>query len=42
MPNQVIALLGRPVQENRPSSFDPRFYDPTDGRITIDGQDIRG
>ena len=43
MPNQVIALLG-PTGSGKSTIVNliPRFYDPTDGRITIDGQDIRG
>jgi ABC-type multidrug transport system fused ATPase/permease subunit len=43
MPNQVIALLG-PTGSGKSTIVNliPRFYDPTDGRVTIDGQDIRG
>ena len=42
-PNQVIALLG-PTGSGKTSVVNliPRFYDPTEGRITIDGTDIRG
>jgi len=42
-PDQVIALLG-PTGSGKSTIVNliPRFYDPTDGRITIDGQDIRG
>ena len=42
LPNQVIALLG-PTGSGKTSVVNliPRFYDPTTGRITIDGQDIR-
>jgi len=41
-PDQVIALLG-PTGSGKSSVVNliPRFYDPTDGQITIDGQDIR-
>ena len=40
-PNQVIALLG-PTGSGKSTivSLIPRFYDPTFGRITIDGEDI--
>jgi ATP-binding cassette subfamily B protein len=40
-PDQVIALLG-PTGSGKTSIVNliPRFYDPTAGRITIDGQDI--
>jgi ABC-type multidrug transport system fused ATPase/permease subunit len=43
MPDQVIALLG-PTGSGKSTIVNliPRFYDPTDGSITIDGQDIRG
>jgi ATP-binding cassette subfamily B protein len=42
LPDQVIALLG-PTGSGKSTIVNliPRFYDPTDGRITIDGQDIR-
>ena len=42
LPNQVVALLG-PTGSGKTSIVNllPRFYDPTDGRITIDGQDLR-
>lgn len=41
-PGQVIALLG-PTGSGKSSIINliPRFYDPTDGRITVDGHDIR-
>jgi ATP-binding cassette subfamily B protein len=41
-PDQVIALLG-PTGSGKTSVVNllPRFYDPTAGRITIDGCDIR-
>jgi ATP-binding cassette subfamily B multidrug efflux pump len=41
-PQQVIALLG-PTGSGKTSVVNliPRFYDPTAGRITIDGTDIR-
>jgi ATP-binding cassette subfamily B protein len=40
-PNQVIALLG-PTGSGKSTVVNliPRFYDPTAGRITIDGTDI--
>jgi ATP-binding cassette, subfamily B, multidrug efflux pump len=43
LPNQVIALLG-PTGSGKSTIVNliPRFYDPTEGRISIDGQDIRG
>ncbi len=41
-PHQVIALLG-PTGSGKTSVVNliPRFYDPTSGRITIDGTDIQ-
>jgi ATP-binding cassette subfamily B protein len=41
-PNQVVALLG-PTGSGKTTvvSLIPRFYDVTEGRITIDGLDIR-
>ncbi len=41
-PGQTIALLGA-TGSGKTSIINllPRFYDPTDGRITIDGHDIR-
>ena len=41
-PNQVVALLGL-TGSGKTSIVNliPRFYDPTSGRITIDGVDIR-
>lgn len=41
-PGQVIALLG-PTGSGKSSiiSLVPRFYDPTGGRITVDGLDLR-
>ncbi len=41
-PGQVVALLGRTGSgKSTIISLIPRFYDPTAGRITIDGVDIR-
>ena len=42
-PGQVIALLG-PTGSGKTTVVNllPRFYDVTDGRISIDGKDIRG
>ena len=42
-PDQVVALLGL-TGSGKTSIVNliPRFYDPTEGRITIDGIDIRG
>jgi ATP-binding cassette subfamily B protein len=41
-PNQVIALLGRTGSgKTSVVNLIPRFYDPTSGRITIDGIDIQ-
>jgi ATP-binding cassette subfamily B multidrug efflux pump len=43
LPDQVIALLGLTGSgKSTIVNLIPRFYDPTDGCITIDGQDIRG
>jgi ATP-binding cassette subfamily B protein len=41
-PGQVIALLG-PTGSGKSSIINllPRFYDPTAGRITVDGHDLR-
>jgi ABC-type multidrug transport system fused ATPase/permease subunit len=42
-PGQVIALLGATGSgKSTVISLIPRFYDPTGGRITIDGHDTRG
>ena len=41
-PGQVVALLGATGSgKSTVISLIPRFYDPTSGRVTIDGQDIR-
>jgi ABC-type multidrug transport system fused ATPase/permease subunit len=42
-PNQVVALLG-PTGSGKTTVVNliPRFYDPSAGRITIDGTEIRG
>ncbi len=42
LPGQVIALLG-PTGSGKSTiiSLIPRFYDPTSGRVLIDGRDIR-
>ena len=41
-PGQVIALLGATGSgKSTIINLIPRFYDPTEGRITIDGQDLR-
>jgi len=42
LPGQVIALLGATGSgKSTIINLIPRFYDPTEGRITIDGHDIR-
>jgi ATP-binding cassette subfamily B protein len=42
LPGQVIALLGATGSgKSTIINLIPRFYDPTTGRITIDGHDIR-
>ena len=42
-PGQVLALLG-PTGSGKSSIINmiPRFYDPTEGRVLLDGSDIRG
>ncbi len=41
-PGQVTAILGAPGSgKSTIISLVPRFYDPTAGRITVDGRDIR-
>ena len=41
-PGQVTAILGAPGSgKSTIISLVPRFYDPTVGRITVDGRDIR-
>jgi ABC-type multidrug transport system fused ATPase/permease subunit len=42
-PGQITAILGAPGSgKSTIVSLLPRFYDVTEGRITIDGEDIRG
>ena len=42
-PGSIVALLGAPGSgKSTIVNLIPRFYDPTAGRITIDGKDIRG
>ncbi len=41
-PGQVTAILGAPGSgKSTIINMVPRFYDPTEGRITVDGRDIR-
>lgn len=41
-PGQVLGIVGPPGSgKSTIAHLIPRFYDPTGGRITIDGQDIR-
>src|SRR5207244_1728657 len=41
-PNQIIALVGGTgAGKSTLLSLVPRFYDPTAGRLTLDGRDIR-
>jgi ABC-type multidrug transport system fused ATPase/permease subunit len=42
-PGQVVALLGTTGSgKSTIINLIPRFYDPTSGRVTLDGHDIRG
>lgn len=41
-PGKVIALLGAPGSgKSSIVNMIPRFYDPTEGQVTIDGEDVR-
>src|SRR5438874_5922620 len=41
-PNQIIALVGSTgAGKSTLLSLVPRFYDPTSGRLTLDGRDLR-
>ncbi|HKS31202.1 MAG TPA: ABC transporter ATP-binding protein, partial [Chthoniobacterales bacterium] len=41
-PNQIVALVGGTgAGKSTLISLVPRFYDPTEGRLTLDGRDIR-
>ena len=41
-PNQIVALVGGTgAGKSTLVSLVPRFYDPTEGRLTLDGRDIR-
>ena len=41
-PGKVIALLGAPGSgKSSIVNMIPRFYDPTEGRVTVDGVDVR-
>ena len=42
-PNQIVALMGLTGSgKSSIISLIPRFYDPTEGVVRVDGQDIRG
>jgi ATP-binding cassette, subfamily B, bacterial len=41
-PNQIVALVGGTgAGKSTILSLVPRFYDPTSGRVTVDGRDVR-
>jgi ATP-binding cassette subfamily B protein/subfamily B ATP-binding cassette protein MsbA len=42
-PNQIVAIVGGTgAGKSTLLSLVPRFYDPTSGRVTLDGSDLRG
>ncbi|MFL6518860.1 MAG: ABC transporter ATP-binding protein [Chthoniobacterales bacterium] len=42
-PNQIVAIVGGTgAGKSTLLSLVPRFYDPTSGRVTLDGNDLRG
>ena len=41
-PNQIVGLVGGTgAGKSTLLSLVPRFYDPTNGRVTLDGRDLR-